>query len=193
MAGIVDDRIQEFVFHLYNLPPSAIGFSVESEDANSSENPSGEPSEAMKDAQELIAALRQTMRLVLTSSIYRTLLSDLLSAFSSILVETAQDVKIAAVKVQTTAEAFEATARRDELTGDDVDDAVRDARTVQDDLRKTREAMYEKGGLKTKWIFVGRLQQVCLSFALSAKSVGSSLYANRFCPPRMTTSGVVML
>lgn len=116
----------------------------------------------MKDAQQLIAALRQTTRLILTSSIYRTLLSDLLSSFSAILVETAQDVKIAAIKVQTTAEAFETAARRDELTGDDVEDAVQNARIVQDDLRKTREGMYEKSGMKAKWIFVGRLQQACL-------------------------------
>lgn len=164
ITGLDDDRIQEFVYHLYHLSPSAVGFSVNSED------PSGEagdePSEAMKDAQQLIAALRRTIRLVLTSSVYRTLLSDLLSAFSSILVETAQDVKVAAMKVQTTAEAFEMSARRDELTGDDVDDVVRDARAVQGDLRRTRDGMYEKGGLKAKWIFVGRLQQVCLHFTL---------------------------
>lgn len=164
--GADDDRIQEFVYHLYHLSPSAVGFSVNSED--SSGEASNEPSEAMQDAQQLIAALRQTFRLVLTSSIYRTLLSDLLSCFSAVLVETAQDIKIAAMKVQTTAQAFETAARRDELTGDDVDNVVRETKTVQDDLKKTREGMYEQGGVKAKWIFVGRLQQVCLPFTFGS-------------------------
>ena len=157
-----DDQIQEFIFHLYDLPSSAVGFNIDTDDSKSSHGASIESSKAVKDAQQLIIALRQTTRLIITSSVYRTLLADLLSVLSSVLAEAAQDVKIAAMKVQTTAEVFEAAARKDELTGDDVDIAIMDAREVRDDLKKANENIHTKGAVKAKWVFVGRLQQVRL-------------------------------
>jgi hypothetical protein len=116
------------------------------------EIPTVEHTELVDDSQALAVSLQTLFSLLLTSSAFRLLISDILITTREILADTASDVAAVAAYVETKAEDVEGTVRPGPHEGDagiTVEDAMNQAEkvegTVKEDLEKAlKEAEMRK-------------------------------------------------
>ncbi|CAE6413591.1 unnamed protein product [Rhizoctonia solani] len=115
------------------------------------EIPAIDQSELKDDSLTFLASLRTLLSLLLTSSGFRLLISDILITTRQILADTASDVAAVAAYVETRAEDVEKTVRPSDHEGDreiTVEDAAKQAEKVDETVREDLEKALKEAEMK---------------------------------------------
>ncbi|KDN50250.1 hypothetical protein RSAG8_01586, partial [Rhizoctonia solani AG-8 WAC10335] len=115
------------------------------------EIPTVDQTELEDDSAALLASLRTLFSLLLTSSGFRLLISDILITTRQILADTASDVAAVAAYVETRAENVEETIRPGEHEGEreiTVEDAAKQAQKVDDAVKEDLEKALKEAEMK---------------------------------------------
>ncbi|CUA76666.1 putative protein C57A7,06 [Schizosaccharomyces pombe 972h-] [Rhizoctonia solani] len=115
------------------------------------EIPTIDQTELADDSVAFLASLRTLLSLLLTSSGFRLLISDILITTRQILADTASDVATIAAYVETRAENVEQAIRPSEHEGDrevTVEDAAKQAQKVEDTVREDLEKALKEAEMK---------------------------------------------
>lgn len=123
-------------------------------------------SEVSNDTTKLVKSIKSIARLILTSSAFRLLLSDLFASARELLAQTAAEVGAVALQVQITAEGVERAANIEggslnTLTGH-VQEAVGGVLDILDEARNQPSTQEP-----TKDAFIARMQDVCSFYNLA--------------------------
>jgi len=164
MEKNADDLVQDVIWQYRSMSAapvqvdpnwhnqSKLDIDVNGATTHLNEIPTVEQAELVDDSRTLAVSLQTLFSLVLTSSAFRLLISDILVTAREILADTASDVAAVAAYVETRAEGVESTVRPDPHEGNagvTVEDAANQAKKVEgavkDDLEKAlKEAEMRK-------------------------------------------------
>ncbi|CAE6445246.1 unnamed protein product [Rhizoctonia solani] len=130
---------------------SKLDINVDAAVGHLDEIPNVDQNEMADDSVALLASFRTLLSLLLTSSGFRLLISDILITTRQILADTASDVAAVAAYVETRAEDVEQTIRPDEHEGNrevTVEDAAKQAEKVEDTVKEDLEKALKEAEMK---------------------------------------------